>query len=183
MTIQITITGTAAEVRREMEILLGKSTISPVLEAAAPELAELQDNEPKRGRGRPKKEKTDEPELNPVALAARAHREEDEAKVEAMLAPEVITYGLKDQEAAAAALEQLKKVIEPFAEPVPTPDPVGTPVPGNAQDLMSAAMAIVAGDSAKKIALVKLLQSYGAKTINTLDPENYAEFWAKVQVL
>jgi hypothetical protein len=48
---------------------------------------------------------------------------------------------------------------------------------------MSAAMEIVKGDSGKKIALVKLLQSFGAKTINTLAPEHYAEFWTKVNAL
>ena len=48
---------------------------------------------------------------------------------------------------------------------------------------MTATMDLVKGDSAKKIALVKLLGSYGAKTINTLAAEHYPEFWEKVNAL
>ena len=55
--------------------------------------------------------------------------------------------------------------------------------PQNATDLMAAVMPLVAGDPAKKIKLVKLLEEYKAKTINTLAQEHYFDFWAKVQEL
>lgn len=55
--------------------------------------------------------------------------------------------------------------------------------PQNATDLMAGVMPLVAGDSGKKIKLVKLLESFNAKTINTLAPEHYAEFWSKAQEL
>ena len=75
------------------------------------------------------------------------------------------------------AQEQITEAKEQITEA-----PAST-VPQNATDLMAAVMPLVAGDSAKKIKLVKLLEEYKAKTINTLAQEHYADFWAKVQGL
>lgn len=73
--------------------------------------------------------------------------------------------------------EQITEAKEQITE-APT-----STVPQNATDLMAAVMPLVAGDSAKKIKLVKLLEEYKAKTINTLAQEHYADFWAKVKEL
>ena len=81
------------------------------------------------------------------------------------------------QEQITEAKEQITEAKEQIAEA-----PAST-VPQNATDLMAAVMPLVAGDSAKKIKLVKLLEEYKAKTINTLAQEHYADFWAKVKEL
>jgi len=81
------------------------------------------------------------------------------------------------KEQITEAKEQITEAKEQIAEA-----PAST-VPQNATDLMAAVMPLVAGDSAKKIKLVKLLEEYKAKTINTLAQEHYADFWAKVKEL
>ena len=81
------------------------------------------------------------------------------------------------QEQITEAKEQITEAKEQITEA-----PAST-VPQNATDLMAAVMPLVAGDSAKKIKLVKLLEEYKAKTINTLAQEHYADFWAKVKEL
>lgn len=167
MTIQITFSGSAEEVRREMQTILGLSeSVSIVvdLEEGKAEVAKHDAevaNEPKRGRGRPKKE-----ELKPVP----------EPEVQSP-EPVIITYSEQDQVAAKAAVEAIAEVIP---NPEPEVETATTPVPGNAQDLMTAAMGIVAGSSTKKMKLVELLKEFNAKTINTLALEHYAEFWKKV---
>ena len=159
---QITFSGSAAEIRDEMKILLGlnDSPLHKVAVAIAEQTVDQQVEEAfgevKRTRGRPRKA---EPTVEAAPVETVTITPEPET------IPEPVT-------------------IEVVAAPEPVVEqPAAPAVPGNAQDLMTAAMEIVKGDSAKKIALVKLLGSFGAKTINTLAPESYAEFWEKVNAL
>lgn len=101
------------------------------------------------------------------------------AKAKAASVEEQVELPLEDapQEQITEAKEQITEAKEQITEA-----PEAT-VPQNATDLMAAVMPLVAGDSAKKIKLVKLLEEYKAKTINTLAQEHYADFWAKVQEL
>ena len=176
---QITFTGDAAEVRQEMLELLGLKFESEVEKAWAAsrntnteqtvdQQVEAAFGETKRGRGRPKKTEVAEQK------AEQVEREETLAELQ--------------QEVTASVSAPATVTITPEPDVAPEPItvaviPAGVPVPSNAQDLMTATMDLVKGDSAKKIALVKLLGSYGAKTINTLGAEHYPEFWEKVNAL
>lgn len=174
MTMTITFTGTAAELRAEMLVLLGLDRSEPVaqVEQLAGVVGSLTVDaqveqafgvEPKRSRGRPRKTETPPAEyvVEPVVEAEQPVVEEAPAPQ-----PEV---------------EEGTSFVAPEPEVVEPEQPDDTPA--NAQDLMTACMAKVAGDSAKKIALVKLLQSFDAKTVNGLAAENYKAFWAKVKEL
>lgn len=180
--IEIKFVGEAAEVRREMEILLGRGSVpaplremalaiaeqtAPVIEQTVDQQVEAAFGETKRGRGRPRKELAEQ-------KAEQVEREETLAELQ--------------QEVTASVSAPATVTITPEPDVAPEPItvaviPAGVPVPSNAQDLMTATMDLVKGDSAKKIALVKLLGSYGAKTINTLGAEHYPEFWEKVNAL
>lgn len=85
------------------------------------------------------------------------------------------------EQQAQLPLEETKALEQTTEAPEQTTEDPTTPQ--NATDLMAGVMPLVAGDSGKKIKLVKLLESFNAKTINTLAAEHYAEFWSKAQEL
>ena len=84
----------------------------------------------------------------------------------------------KTQPVVEQTIEAPEQTIEAPEQTTNAPN-----TPQNATDLMAGVMPLVAGDSGKKIKLVKLLESFNAKTINTLAAEHYAEFWSKAQEL
>ncbi len=175
MTMTITFTGSAAELREEMLTLLGVNTpkidITHLIKERGllAEEAEAPAAEEKKTRGRPRKAEAETPkEEKPVPSPQ----------------PEVVPAPQPEVEAVEPEPVAEEPAVEPEPEPVAEPvveEPSN--VPANATDMMSAVMEMVKGDSGKKIALVKLLAEYGAKTINTLDVANYPAFWAKVQTL